>query len=301
MRTIVTGLLAIGIVAAGCGAGEDGGEPAPGGEKEDRPTAAAADRGEITIGTSRRARFTEPGQSHRFLLEVAAGASIRLDAMPSQANEDTLKTTLALFGPVASDGTLPRAPIASVDDGTFGIREGLDTAGEYVVVVGTAKRSMTGTYDLYAACLNRACHPRPVTLRPLDVSAELRAAAEAVTCENISWCSADALAFTYDEASPDSAALVEAILAGATREDAEWGTLEPRDDLSTLGADERLTMTGFVAAARDLAGAREAQAFHVDGVVMFSVDDSGTDGWDEELFVLHFPAARTLVGMYVRK
>jgi hypothetical protein len=303
MKRYLATLLVMGTL--GCGSSDGVGDDPSLDGKEDRPSvsASATDRGEIVVGTSRRARFTEAGQTHRFELALAAGAAIRLDAMPAQANEGSLKTTMSLFGPVGAGGALPRQAIASTDDGTFSIHETVAAAGEYVIVVGTAKRSMTGTYDLYAACENLACHPSPVALRAREASAALKAVAEAVECEDVSWCDGDASAFTYDEgtARPDAAAIMEAVLKKLATPDSQWGTLEERADPAALGVDEKVTAAGLVDAARRVGGDGEVEAFHVDGVVMFAVDDSGTDGWDEHLYVLHFPASRSVVALHVRK
>jgi len=297
MRALATGVF-IGMVAMGCGAGDDLGLEGGDG-KEDSAVASAADRGEIVVGTSRRARFTEPGQTHSFHLSLAAGAAIRLDAVPSQANADSLKTTLALYGPRSAEGNLPRRPLANSADGTFPINMTMAAAGDYVIVVGTARKTMVGTYDLYAACENHACHPNPVTLRSKTPSAALKAVEAKLECERVSWCGGEVSAFTHEDAA-DTAAVMEAVIGKLPNQDAEWSTLEMIGDLETIGVEEKITLDGLVEAARDFADAREVEAFHVDGTVQIPVGDYGTDGWDEHLFVLHFPETGTVVSVHVR-
>lgn len=297
MRLMAAMALCVGLTGVGCGAGDEvTGDD--GGDKADRPT-AAADRGEIEIGTTRRARITEGGQTHAFELKVAAGAVVDLSAYPIASQEKTLKTTLKLYGPVAEGGALPARPLASVDDGTFGIHAALPAAGEYRIVVGAATRKMVGSYDLHALCSNLACHPEPVKVTARKPQAALAHAADTIECG--SGCFGEIHAYVYDDGrKPSAAALTEAVEKDLAHGDEDWNTLETLDGDALEKELHGMKLDDLLQSARDFAGARVVEAVKVHGIVQIVVDDSGTDGFDQDLYLLHFPDAHAAVALLIK-
>lgn len=286
------------LLLAACGV-DDGGAPDDGDGKADRVT-KAVDRGDIEPGTSRRARFTEPGQSHAFRIRVAAGAVLGIGAYPIASAEKTLKTTLDLYGPVSETGSVPRQAMSSTKDGTFKMGIKLDAAGEYRIVVATATSKMVGTYDLDVECANHACSPEPVTLAKKTLPAAVTKVADDVECTDVSWCTADLFGYTYEGERPSLPALTEAVLKNLSRGDEDWFALDVLDStklgekLASVKADKLL------AAARDFAGARDVEGVFVDGDVQIPIDDSGTDGFDQDVTILHFPTTKTVVALLVK-
>jgi hypothetical protein len=298
MRRAAAMVLYFGFLAgAACGSADDA---ADGGEgKEDRP-GSAADRGSVEIGTSRRARITEGGQTHAFSLKVAAGSAVELSANPIASAEKTLKTTIKLFGPVDAKGAVPAQPVASSDDGSFAIHQTLAAAGEYRVVVGARTKRMTGSYDLVALCANHACQPEPVALTVREPQDRLAHAADKIDCEQ-GGCSGEVSAFVYEgDGHPSLAAVTEAVLKRVSQGDESWSTLDAVTDGDLEKEFEGMSLDDFLLEARSFSGNLNFEAAKVNGLVQIPIDDFGTDGFDQDLYVLHYPDEKAVVALLVK-
>ena len=177
-QIIPAAALAAGVVLALGGCEGDAGKGAPPSIDAGGPKADILDRvderGPLAFGGSRAGTFTEDLEFHAYRIAARAGARITLDNTKGGTARD-LDTVLYLYGP-ATDAGFGREALAVDDDSGWGkhgrIRDFVvETAGEYLVVIGTFDGLGRGNYRIAAECgegdcdftplptLADACHP----------------------------------------------------------------------------------------------------------------------------------------------
>ena len=94
--------------------------------------------------------------------------------------------------------------------------------------------------------------------------------------------------------------LTEAVLKKVSQGDEDWSTLDAVSDGDLEKELEGMSLDDFLLEARSFSGNLELEASKVNGLVQIPIGDFGTDGFDQDLYVLHYPAEKAVVALLVK-
>lgn len=148
MRSLLVASL---LVSVGC-AGEDPGVVRPSfGEGAADGIDLVRFHGALTLGTPVNSAFTTNDQFDGYMLDVRAGAKVKLE-ITHGGSSMKLDTTLFVYGPADLGGNFTGDEIAFDNDAGYGklsrLTHTFDVAGRYAVVIGTKDAKGRGKYRL---------------------------------------------------------------------------------------------------------------------------------------------------------
>jgi hypothetical protein len=159
MRSLLVASL---LVCVGC-AGEDTGVVRPSfGEGAADGIDSVRFHGSLVLGTPINGAFTKNNQFDGYLLDVRAGAKVKLE-ITHGGSSMSLDTTLFVYGPADAAGDFTADDIAFDNDAGYGklskLTHTFEAAGRYAVVIGTKNAKGRGKYRLVPTCLSGECAP----------------------------------------------------------------------------------------------------------------------------------------------